>query len=387
MNSEKLYYINSYANESQHEMINSALLIMFVDYFTDIKVYSGMSSWKKMEKKLLHDKDKITLKKLYVVPGYSPIANLFRYIISALYNIGILLFSEKEAVLVYNFNNVLSLFGLNFINKIVKRKILIFCHGELELLVDSSGGILARLLRYYCRHFFLNPSVCSSLYFCVLGESIKERLKPIIGKRIRSFISIDHPYIFSGKNVQIKSNSNFINIGTVGELNAFKGLYLYIELIESVRRVMQENPIQFSIIGRVTKEKDIFKKLGVKIPGENKTLLRADFDLSVSSLNYILFFYSNDKYQITASGAIFDAIKFRIPIIALRNVYFDYLFNKYGNIGYLCNSIEEMVNVILNLNDLNSCFCFDNYYNYLNPQAVSIELNFKMKQIFSDDIC
>ena len=34
------------------------------------------------------------------------------------------------------------------------------------------------------------------------------------------------------------------------------------------------------------------------------------------------------------------------PIIALRNDYFEYIFNKFGSIGYLVESVDEMAEII-----------------------------------------
>ena len=42
-----------------------------------------------------------------------------------------------------------------------------------------------------------------------------------------------------------------------------------------------------------------------------------------------------------------DSIAFIKPIIALKHQYFNYLFRKAGNIGFLCNDIEEL-NLLVN---------------------------------------
>ena len=52
------------------------------------------------------------------------------------------------------------------------------------------------------------------------------------------------------------------------------------------------------------------------------------------------------KTQTPSSGAITDAIALGIPIIALKHPYFNYLFSKGGDIGYLCDSFEDIRKVI-----------------------------------------
>lgn len=55
-------------------------------------------------------------------------------------------------------------------------------------------------------------------------------------------------------------------------------------------------------------------------------------------------------------------------IIALKNPYFKYLFDKYGAIGYLCDSVEDMKNKIINLNEDTTAHNFQTYYDSLSPQ-------------------
>jgi hypothetical protein len=66
-------------------------------------------------------------------------------------------------------------------------------------------------------------------------------------------------------------------------------------------------------------------------------------------INYALFFHKRDNYRLSASGVFFDAISYLKPIIALRNPFFEYYFQIMGDIGYLCDSYEEMENLILKI--------------------------------------
>ena len=70
------------------------------------------------------------------------------------------------------------------------------------------------------------------------------------------------------------------------------------------------------------------------------------FNNYIEELDYILYFYPSSSYKLTASAAIFDAIFREKPIIAIKNDYFEYIFNKNKNIGYLCKDFEELRNKI-----------------------------------------
>ena len=61
--------------------------------------------------------------------------------------------------------------------------------------------------------------------------------------------------------------------------------------------------------------------------------------------------YNRESYKLTASGAILEAIWNLKPIFAIKNAYFEYLFNKFGNIGELFDDVENLSNYLNNLND------------------------------------
>ena len=63
-------------------------------------------------------------------------------------------------------------------------------------------------------------------------------------------------------------------------------------------------------------------------------------------MDYAVFLHEKESYYLRASGVFFDAINYNKPIISIKNSYFEYYFNKYGNIGYLCNDINEMFNIM-----------------------------------------
>ncbi|MDO4230380.1 MAG: glycosyltransferase family 1 protein [Capnocytophaga sp.] len=375
---EHALYINTYANRTQHEMFNRILLKALMLHFT-VSVYSGKSSWKKMKEELGENTFQNTKIRTFFLPeGASAFPNLIRYVLSAIYNIGILLSSKKKDILIYNFNNPLSIATINALNVLLKRKIIVFCHGELELLITNEGGALAKLLRFFVRRFFLNKKRLLHLQFCVLGDVIIQNLKPIIGDKTNNFFSIDHPYEFENNNPSNSKNLNqILKIGTVGTLSKFKGLDHFLELAKSIK--VQNLNVNLSVVGSVTDKKEEFENLGVQIHGKGELLKREDFDREIANLDYILFFYANDKYKVTASGAVFDAIKWRKPIIALKNDYFSYLFEKYGTIGFLCENISEMEQNIKLCLENQKLYTFDNYLEKLSTEEFSRCLYKKLK--------
>lgn len=379
---KKIVYINSYANKNHHELFNAALLAALSFHF-QIKCYSGRESRENMFKILKEEKVELqnliaTSVNLFLIKGDSAFSILMRHLFSAIYNIWILLFSKKEEILIYNYNNPFSLYFLNKINSFLKRKILVFCHSEMELLVTNEGGILAGSLRRRIRSFFLKKRKLH-LNFCVLGDNITKNLTPVIGDKIGFFISIDHPYFF--KKGHYKETAGELIFATIGSLSPFKGLNLYLDLLDLIK----EREQKFMIIGQVTERKEEFIKRGVYIKQkDSKKIDRDIFELSISKVDSILFFYSKEKYKLTASGAIFDAINNRKPIVALKNDYFNYLFEKFGPIGFLCDTIYEMKETIERLSRekrIENIFDYNHYIENLSVKSFANKIKTKIEEI------
>jgi hypothetical protein len=104
--------------------------------------------------------------------------------------------------------------------------------------------------------------------------------------------------------------------------------------------------ISFKIIGNISKDMSPYHSQYVELQSKKCFMPREQFEKEVDSLSYIIFFYSDAQYQFIASGVFFDAIAFEKPIIALHNSFFDYYFGKYNDIGYLCQDLREMQEVL-----------------------------------------
>jgi hypothetical protein len=93
---------------------------------------------------------------------------------------------------------------------------------------------------------------------------------------------------------------------------------------------------------------------GLKIPDGNKIKLLQkagplppeELDAYINMMDFCVFLYPSNYYLFTASGSLLEALAHLKPVVALRNPYFDYVFGKMGDIGYLCDSVDEMASVI-----------------------------------------
>lgn len=223
----------------------------------------------------------------------------------------------------------------NFKNK---TDIYVFYHGILESLGTKYKPY--NMLFWFRKELeHLNRNIKN----IVLGECIKENLLKEIPNLRNNVFSVD--LIYPDTDSQPKSMNDKINFAGVGFGKKEKGSDLIFELAGKFSDVAD-----FTHIGKMDKEL-IPNDTKVNILGKDHPLNSDDFETALRNCDYGLLFYDNTKYRFTASGAIFDILTQHKPIICLKNTYFNYVFDKMGDIGYLCDNKEEMFSVISTIID------------------------------------
>ena len=146
--------------------------------------------------------------------------------------------------------------------------------------------------------------------------------------------SIDHPYSFE-KEYGYKNINKILSLGTVGITSKEKGLDNIFKFIEKNKKY------NFKHIGKSISE--IPEKFKKYFPYKDSFLEKDKFEEEILDLDYILILYPKDSYKLTASGVYFDCIKYNKPLLGLKNEYFEYMFKKYGEIGKLFETIDEII--------------------------------------------
>lgn len=348
---ETLVYIDTHSHHTMHEQFNASLLAMCAQVCERVEYRSGRSSRQRVYKLLDHDTDcrrKIHWKHIRVWGGgFSRTANIMRLLFSAFQNVRTVVCASSKQTLVFNYNNLFSLFAVNWLCRILKRRVVIFCHGEMEMILESngSGGFFVRIQRRLAKRFFLSPRRRSRLHFAVMGDSILGHIRAAVAPGLADrFVSVDHSYIFGSARPKTRPGSP-LEIGTVGVLTHAKG---YDTLCAIAKRLKTAEGIRLSVTGRIFADAAQLESLGVDLP-ENKgarPLEDEEFAERIDRLDYILFLYPPDSYRMIASGAVMDAVEKARPILSLRNDYFTYLFSKYGAFGLLAEDTEELIGMI-----------------------------------------
>ena len=88
----------------------------------------------------------------------------------------------------------------------------------------------------------------------------------------------------------------------------------------------------------------------IRVKQERWRLTREDLVSELQKTSYLIMPYDKTKFGKTnVSGTFFDAVKYLKPIIAINNSELSHYFEKFGDIGYLCESTDEMKQIILDI--------------------------------------
>jgi glycosyltransferase involved in cell wall biosynthesis len=81
-------------------------------------------------------------------------------------------------------------------------------------------------------------------------------------------------------------------------------------------------------------------------PPATRQLARQEFMARLGSLHYIMLPFRRGYYDLSASGALLDAVTWLKPVIAMRVPLTERFFAEYGDIGHLCVDEAEMERVV-----------------------------------------
>lgn len=230
-----------------------------------------------------------------------------------------------------------------------KKKIghLIVLHGELEFLRKKKRKkteVLLGALQSWAMK--LTPE---NVRYIVLGESIKHHLLHYLPERVlKRVITMVHPYHYSFDNVanDFQIDAKPILFGAIGTQMLTKNSNFVFRLASYFKEEVLAGDLKFVTIGKVLPEISPYENELVVQLYANSFVPQSIFESEVRKLNFVLFFYDSSSYQLCASGAIFEVIKSGIPVISICNEYFKWLFAEFGELGFLCEDLNEMQNLI-----------------------------------------
>lgn len=184
-----------------------------------------------------------------------------------------------------------------------------------------------------------------SLRLVALGESIYQEVLRIQPSHKSQWIVMDHPYLWPALSSRQKhSKKDNPRFGFLGSANTGKGFDLFCNLAD---KIGPEYPNAEFILAGFYYGFNANSHSSRYVQGvSDKPLSASEFQKRVGGLTYTVWLAQSDHYRLTASATFLDSMAYLKPGIYLRNYYIQHYFDKMGDIGYLCDSFEEIVSTV-----------------------------------------
>lgn len=353
--------VDPYSKGTHHEVINIALLIMLAEIYNKVEYFGDADYQNKMKMQLSqlgYDFTNIEYKpiKIHEFTNFKSLNYLLYLIVVSLRDFYYWITSKRGCDVFYNNNIYFSLCLFRLFSLFKHNKVFVLCHSELEAIHLRWINYILYIYGFYIRILFNILRFNKNFHFIVLGDRMKNHISKYISRNNQKrFFSMDHPYIRPNSNVKVDmSKYNDVNkIGIISVIKDGRGLN-NLNLLLSKR--LPENIKLFSISKIIGNVNDPYKKL-IQLNKDGDFFPSDIYTAYIKEMDCILMLYDTNGYRLTASGSILEAVWNLKPIIGLRNDYFDYLFSKFGALGVLCDSMDELH---MQMKNLRSNFYIDN---------------------------
>lgn len=358
---KKAFLIDPFSSGNYHEVINMSYLYLISKCYDEVVYVCDKSSYDNCMEKLaaqgLHvdNAKNIHIKsKHYKNRKYWGSINYCRYHFrGSLLDILYYLKSEKGADVFYNNNILCGLNFLNFISRYKKNRLFVMCHSEINIVEKENIGYGEVITRFLLRRF-LKGIISPKMSLIVLGDDIRRNIlnhaNPVNAERVKSmdhsYFRVDcdvNPYKFPDSNRNLK-------IGIPSLINKNRGLDKLIYLLENKTG---ESRFDIYAIGRVVSDKaaTIDNLPLIQLNKSSELMPASKYSSYTSAMDAMILFVPHNKFG--ASGGVLEAIWEQKIILSLNNGYISYMFEKYGKMGYIFDSVEDMSDFLNNhLNDI-----------------------------------
>lgn len=342
---KKAVVIDAYSRGSYHEVINQAYLMMISDLYEEVIYIADKSSCDNMKNLL----DKCNVDYSNVIfeekhfrdfklksPGLNYLAKLLK--VSCL-NYWYYIKASKDSDIFYNNNLFFATILITFFAS-KSKNIYDMCHNEMELInLSEAYSATTKLLSKYFQMIFNRMALDKVFHFMLLSPKMVDYFKKFISPRnYDRMYSIDHSYIRPENVVghDFMIHDSRMKIGIPGAITPQRGLDTLKRILDSLTN---DNVCIYALSSC---SEAIENSHFVMLNKDSKLLPFEQYNAYVQSMDAMLLLYDKDSYKLTASGAVLEAIWNEKPIIAMHNMYFDYLFEKFGELGVLCDDVDEL---------------------------------------------
>lgn len=224
-------------------------------------------------------------------------------------------------------------------------------HGEVEYAYFPTTATEQKVGDFYKRIFQLKTE---RFNYLLLNKISKNKLLSDQPIKANEIIEINHPYLVDRQNKHTDIfKSNPLILGHIGSLGTRKNSQLIYDLAARFKENIEQGAIRFSTIGAVEPSARPFMNEYVEDFSKGNTgYISTEMYLQkIEEIDYALFFWKPEQFFFRFSGPVIDFLTFGKPIIALKHPYFDYMFSIGGNMGFLCDTLDDMVQLVRRLLD------------------------------------
>jgi hypothetical protein len=275
----------------------------------------------------------------------------YNWITSTFITLKIIACSFRESANIFFMSATpLHYFLLTLISIVSSKKIryFIIMHGELGYL-NGSTGFGQKLGAWMIRASF-RLAKFSNVTYISLGFPICQQLIDKFPSLSSNIVNLEIPSFKIDHNIKYTNSSDKIRIGSFGVHCPEKNSQKIYELVDLLDRNDLAR-IEMLTVGVAHQDFLYYQnKLVMHLctgRADVGLIPREDFLSDVLSLDWALIFHgSSIKYELIPSGIFYDCVNYGIPIIGLHSKILRSYFNKYGELGVLCSSLDEMALMI-----------------------------------------
>jgi len=244
-----------------------------------------------------------------------------------------------------------AIFAASLLSRLMRRRIRVHVglHGNLN---DAFGW---RTRNPVIRAIDLRAAVTSKhggrLRFLVLEESIRHAVARQAPDAVDTIDVLPHPISqIESEGAEPNTLGIPLRIGLVGQATEAKGITPFLNLARAFQRTHLDT-VRFHLVGNAPAGTDMtpFAVLNEPVPAFH--IPRPEFIEKLRGLHYVCLMLQPGYYELSASGALLDAITWLRPVIATRVPIIVELFERFGEIGELCDDLDDMQAAIARLAD------------------------------------
>jgi len=378
---KKARVIDAYSCGSYHEVVNQGYLMMISQLYGEVTYIAEKKSINNL-KSLLDaccvDYSNVTfVEKTFRFPKFkrAGLNYLLKLIIVSFFNYYYYIKSSKDEDVFYNNNLFFALALISNLSFWKKNCVYVMCHNEMEMIdrKKRNTGVM-KIWGYFLKRMFSNSVINKKIKLLLLSPKMVDYLKKFIStENFEQIDWVDHCYIRPQNRIVAgeKNHKTSLKIGVPGAITETRGLHQ----LKKILKIIDKSNVKLQATSFVAGIQDSvnFECLNKK----GGLLPFPEYNAFIQQMDVLVLFYEVGSYKLTASGAILEAIWNLKPVFALKNDYFEYLFDRFGKIGRLFDCEDELADALMNLrrNELDDFrLALQHAKDSLHPNYVKLQL-------------